>query len=112
MALYSELPVFKAAYDLLLAIFRFTQGLNREYKFTIGEKLKQECMELVTNIYRANKTHNKSAFLDAARENTELIRLNFRILKDLNVIGVKRLVSINEKIELVMKGNMVNITTN
>jgi hypothetical protein len=32
MALYSELPVYKATYDLLLAIFRFTKdfikGIN------------------------------------------------------------------------------------
>lgn len=37
MVLYSELPVYKAAYDLLLAILRFTQGLNREYKFMVEE---------------------------------------------------------------------------
>jgi hypothetical protein len=42
MALYDELPVFKAAYDLLLDIYRFSAKLTREYKYTLGEKLKNE----------------------------------------------------------------------
>jgi hypothetical protein len=36
MALYSELPVYKANYDLLLAIFRFTKDFGNEYKYTVG----------------------------------------------------------------------------
>ena len=42
MAQYSELPVYKASYDLLLAIFQFTKDFSKEYKYTVGESLKQE----------------------------------------------------------------------
>jgi hypothetical protein len=31
LAQYNELPVYKATYDLLLAIFQFTKDFNREY---------------------------------------------------------------------------------
>ena len=41
MALHSELPVYKATYDLLLAIFRFTKDFGKEYKYTVGESLKK-----------------------------------------------------------------------
>jgi hypothetical protein len=41
MALYSELPVYKATYDLLLGIFRFTKDFGKEYKYTVGEILKK-----------------------------------------------------------------------
>jgi hypothetical protein len=34
MALYYDLPVFKAMYDLTLTIFELTQRFSREYKFT------------------------------------------------------------------------------
>jgi len=47
MALYSDLPVYKATYDLLLAIFRFTKDFGREYKYTVGESLKKETIELL-----------------------------------------------------------------
>ena len=42
MALYSELPVYKATYYLLLAIFRFTKDFGKEYKYTVRESLKKE----------------------------------------------------------------------
>ena len=53
MALYSELPVYKATYDLLLAIFRFTKDLGKEYKYTVGESLKKETIELLHTLSRA-----------------------------------------------------------
>ncbi len=39
MALHYELPVYKACYDLLLEVFRFTKGFSKEYKYTVGESL-------------------------------------------------------------------------
>ena len=42
MALYYDLPVYKASYDLLLEIFRFTKEFGKEFKYTVGEKLKNE----------------------------------------------------------------------
>jgi hypothetical protein len=54
MKLHSDLPVYKATYDLLLTIFRFTKSFSKEYKYTIGESLKKETIELLTLIYRVN----------------------------------------------------------
>ncbi len=59
MAIYVHLPVYKASYDLLVEIFKFTKNFSKEYKYTIGEKLKNETTELITNIYRANSTYSK-----------------------------------------------------
>jgi hypothetical protein len=56
MSLYSELPVYKASYDLLLAIFQFTKNFTRDYKYTVGESIKKETIELISGIYRANAT--------------------------------------------------------
>ena len=55
MALYTALPVYKVAYDLLIEIFKRTKLFSREYKYTIGERLKNESLELIINIYKANK---------------------------------------------------------
>jgi len=46
MSTYNDLPVYKATYDLLLEIFRFTKGFSKEYKYTVGESLKKETIEL------------------------------------------------------------------
>jgi hypothetical protein len=42
MGTYNELPVHKAAYDLLLEIFRVTKDYNKEYKYTVGENMKRD----------------------------------------------------------------------
>lgn len=68
MAQYNELPVYKATYDLLLAIFQFTKDFSKEYKYTVGESLKKETIELLTLIYRANTRHQKADVLQMARE--------------------------------------------
>jgi hypothetical protein len=61
MALYSELPVDKATYDLLLAIFRFTKDFGKEYKYMVGKSLKKETID--KNQRNANSTYKKLAAL-------------------------------------------------
>jgi hypothetical protein len=63
MALYSDLPVYKSTYDLLLAIFCFTKDFGKEYKYTVGESLKNETIALLTLIYRANVKRDKKDVL-------------------------------------------------
>jgi len=103
MAHYNELPVYKAAYDLLLQMFQLTHHLKREYKFTIGEKLKNEITDLLTNIYRANKTRQKKEFIEKAQQNLEIVRLYIRILKDTKQINSKKHIFINQPIESISK---------
>lgn len=103
MAVYSELPVYKASYDLFTGIFEFTRNFNREYKYTIGEKLKNETIEMITNIYRANSRTDKSEILQTACENIEVIRLLIRLVKDMKQISLNKFVEINEIIENISK---------
>ena len=67
MAYYNELPVYKATYDLLLEMFRFTKDFTKEYKYTVGESLKKETIELIILIYRANSRRDKLETLQTAR---------------------------------------------
>jgi len=103
MAQYSELPVYKASYDLLLAIFQFTKGFNKEFKYTVGEALKKETIELITLIYRANSRTDKTETLQTAREHIEVIRLLVRLMKDMRQIDLKSFVSVNEQVETVSR---------
>ena len=103
MAQYSELPVYKASYDLLLAIFQFTKNFNKEYKYTVGESLKKETIELITLIYRANSRTDKVETLQTAREHIEVIRLLVRLMKDMHQIGIKPFVAVNEQVENVSR---------
>jgi hypothetical protein len=44
MALYYDLPVFKDVYQLTLHIFELTRNFGREYKFTLGQDMKRDCI--------------------------------------------------------------------
>ena len=103
MALYNELPIYIAIYDLLLAIFKFIKDFSKEYKYTVGESLKKETIELLTLIYRANSRHQKDDVLQQAREQIEVIRLLIRVMKDMRQINIEKFVKINEVIENVSK---------
>lgn len=48
MGQYNELSVYKATYDLLIEMFRFTKEFSKEFKYTLGESLKKETIELST----------------------------------------------------------------
>lgn len=58
MALYYNLPVYKESYDLLLQVFKLVKKTAREYKFTLGERLKNEVTDLLVTIFEASKTAN------------------------------------------------------
>ncbi len=65
MGLYSELPVYKACYNLLLETYMFTRNFTKEYKYTIGETLKKETVNLLiftwnhSNMVRGNEIRKR-----------------------------------------------------
>jgi hypothetical protein len=63
MAQYEHLPVFKKSYDLLLTIYKSVGMFGKEFKYTIGEKLKNEALELIVCIYKANSRVNKLSMI-------------------------------------------------
>ena len=97
------MPVYKACYDLLIEIFRFTGEFSREYKFTVGENLKKETIDLLKLIFRANSRTDKISVLQEARQSIEIIRLMIRVMKDMKQISLKRFVAVNQKVENVSK---------
>ena len=72
MALYYELPIYRDTYNLLLKVFEVTKSFPREYKFTLGQDMKRDCMELVRYIYKANRATVKTEHLEAYLEQFEM----------------------------------------
>jgi hypothetical protein len=103
MAIYFNLPVYKVSYKLVYILFQTSSSFSREYKYTIGQDLKNEGTDLIKNIYRANKSEDKTIYIDKAKENLETIRLLVRLMQDFNQLGIKPFVEINQGIENVSK---------
>lgn len=92
---YNQLPVFKAAYDLLLEVFKSSQHMKREYRYSLGEELKKEMTRLMLSIYRANMRTEKVEHILKAREHIEVVKLQVRLLHDLKQLPVRNMAKIN-----------------
>ncbi len=103
MAVYDNLPVYKASYDLMLELFATVKNMEKEYKYTLGERLKNEIIDLIIGIYKANSSHEKREYLKKSREGLEVVRLLIRASYDLKQINLKRMVYLNEAIENISK---------
>jgi len=103
MAIYSSLPVYKEAYDLCLAIFKITDNFSRQYRYVLGEDLKNKAKDLIILIYKANRVSEKRLIIKNARESLESIRLLLRLVLDLKIISLSNFVNLSERLEQVSK---------
>ena len=79
MALYYELQVFKDVYTLVQKVFLHTQEFPREYKYTLGQDMKRDAIQLVRSIYRANKAKDKVVYLETFLDDFELLKFEIRL---------------------------------
>ncbi|MFI3320620.1 MAG: four helix bundle protein [Rikenellaceae bacterium] len=103
MAVYDKLPVFKATYDLLLKIFNLSQHFNRDLRYTLGEELKKETMEVLKLVYQANANNKKDQYIYDARVLVVSIKLHIRILFDLKQITAGQYAACIEMAESISK---------
>jgi hypothetical protein len=81
VALYQDLPVFRDVYRLTLRVNVLTQGFTREFKYTLGQDMKRDCLGLLRSIYRVNRSRDKAPLLDAFLDDFELLKLEVRAHK-------------------------------
>lgn len=90
MALYYDLPVYRDTYLLVLKIFEVTKDFPKEYKYTLGQDMKRDALQLVRSIYRANKSAHKKESLENFLDEFELLKLEIRLCVDLKVLPFKK----------------------
>ncbi len=90
MALHSTLPIYKVTYQLLVLATEITRHMPRDFKATMGAKVREECLELVVLIYRANAAADKVPHLDRMIERLQVAELLFRLASDMKLIALKQ----------------------
>lgn len=87
MALHTELPIHKVAYDLLDVVTDLVKNMPRDFKQSLGGKLRDESIEILTAIFRANCAREKAAHLDVVIERQQVIELMLRLSRDKRLIS-------------------------
>ena len=103
MALYQDLPVFRDVYRLTLRIHQLTQSFSREFKFTLGQDMKRDCLGLLRSIYRVNRSRDKAPLLDAFLDDFELLKLEVRLCADLKLFSLKQHAELIELMDTIAK---------
>ncbi len=89
MAKYEHLPIYKLTYDLLLVAMQATKLFPREYKYSLGQTIKDEIVGLVIFIYRANSARDKTAHIEAILERIQVIQVLIRLSHDMRILQRK-----------------------
>lgn len=88
MALHTQLPIYKVAYDLLTVATAVTKNMPRDFRGSIGAKIRDECVDLVVLIFRANSSRDKVPHLDTLIERLQVTELLFRLSRDLHFVSI------------------------
>ena len=87
MALHTQLPIYKVAYGLFDAIMDLAKNIPRDFKASIGGKLRDECIEILTLIFRANVARDKTPHLGTLIERLQVTELLLRLSRDKRLIS-------------------------
>lgn len=97
MAQYQHLPIYKLTYDLLIRVMQVTKNFPREYKYTLGQKLKDEIIELVVTIYKANSAKDKAQHIEMVLERVQVVQLMIRLSHDMRILPRRHYTDLAEK---------------
>ncbi len=99
MAQYEHLPIYKQTYDILLRTMTATKNFPREYKYTLGQKIKDELIDIVILIYRANSAKNKEQHIQEIMERIQAVQLLMRLSHDMKILPRRHYAALSEMTE-------------
>ena len=80
-----------------------TKDFPREYKFTLGQKIKDELIDLVILIYRANSAIDKKQHIESILERVQAIQLLMRLSHDMKILSRRHYAALAEMTDSLAK---------
>lgn len=78
MAIHTNLPIYKVTYELFSHVTQITRNMPRDFRLSVGGKIRDECVELLVLIFRANSAADKTPHLGALVERLQVAELLLR----------------------------------
>ena len=104
MAIYTNLPVYKASYRLMLSLSRIMPNMPRDCRYSIGQDARQRVMDIIILIYNANREQNKLQSIRKMQELIVEVQVYIRLMNDMRYISegayldfVEQMVSITKQ---------------
>ena len=90
MAIHTNLPIYREAYRLLDVITELARNMPREFKSSIGGKLRDECVDICVLIFRANTMRDRAGHLLDLIERLQVAELLLRLSRDKRLISTEQ----------------------
>ena len=103
MAHYEHLSVYKESYTLLVELIQSTKNYPKEYRYSLGERIHDDLIELILDIYRANSASDKSEYINSILIRAKRIELFLRMFCDLKIITLEKYSHFIEKTNSISK---------
>jgi hypothetical protein len=88
MAMHTDLPIHKLAFDLLSLATDITRNIPRDFKVGLGAKVRDECIEVMVLIARANAARDKQSHLGSLVERIQVVEFLLRLFKEKRFISI------------------------
>lgn len=97
MAIYTNLPIYKASYSLMLDVNMMMPNLPRDCRYSLGQEIRQKIMEIIVLIYRANRTKKKVFIISKMRETLLEVQVYIRLMNDMKYISERKYTQLIEQ---------------
>ena len=81
-------PVVNKAYDFVLWLLPKVENFPRAHRFTVGDRLTANGLDLLTSLVEAAYAHKKDELLQTANRKVNSTRYLLRLAKDLRLLSV------------------------
>ncbi len=88
MALHTQLPIYKEAYELLKLATNITRNMPKDFKGSIGGEIRGLCVQSVILIARANAAQDKAPHLSKLLEHIHATEILIRLCSDMRFISL------------------------
>ena len=87
MAIYTNLPVYKASYRLMLSLSRAMPNMPRDCRYSLGQDTQRKIMDVIVLIYNANRERNKLLLIRKMQEVLTEVQVYVRLMNDMKYIS-------------------------
>lgn len=103
MAIYTNLPIYKAIYRLMLDFSKIMPDMPRDCRYTLGQDTRRRMMDIIILIYNANREHNKVAIIRKMANALLEVQVYVRLMCDMKYISENRYLELIEQIVSISK---------
>ncbi len=96
---YSNTPIFQTVYLITIEIYKSSANFPKEFKYSLGEKMKSACHDMIELVMHANFSDKKIELIRKIDLKLEILRIYLRLAYDLRAVNAGQLENINKRIQ-------------